>query len=154
MGYGDRYESAPASESTSTVILTSLVRGLGLILLLAGLVTAAFIMMEAWALYKYPERIEVIAVAVEKGSNIDKALLPKRLTGESDVDANADGDALISTNVRLSYFFAWFIAFFLILLIARIAMNAITTGGKLALYDTEVKKLAKALLEESGKKAA
>ena len=154
MGYGDRYESAPAGEPTSTVILTSLVRGLGLVLLLAGLITAAFIMMEAWALYKYPERIEVIAVAVEKGSNIDKALLPKRLSGESDAGANADGDALISANVRLSYFFAWFIAFFLILLIARIAMSAISTGGKLALYDTEVKKLAKALLEESGKKAA
>ena len=116
MGYGDRYESAPVSESTSTVIFTSLARGLGLVLVLAGLVTVTFIMMEAWALYKYPERIEVIAVAVEKGSNIDKALLPKRHRGESDVDANADRDALISANVRLSYFFAWFIAFEIITL--------------------------------------
>ena len=138
------------------MILTGLVRGLGLVLLLAGLVTAAFILMEAWALYKYPERIEVLAIAVEKGSNIDKALLPKSLAGESNAESTAMDKSEIggAANVRLSYFFAWFIAFFLILLIARIAMNAISTGGKLALYDTEVKKLAKALLEEAGKKAA
>ena len=156
MGYGDRDELPVSNEPTASVILISLVRGLGLMLLLAGLVTAAFILMEAWALYKYPERIEVLALAVEKGSNIDKALLPKKLSGENGSRAGQDGDSASvsseSTNVRLSYFFAWFIAFFLILLIARIAMSAITTGGKLALYDTEVKKLARALLEESGKK--
>ena len=133
-------------ESSSTVILASLVRGLGLVLLLSGLTTAIFIMMESWALYKYPQRISVIANAVEKGSNIDKALLS---TTSSDNVASRSADA---SNVRLSYFFAWFIAFFLILIIARIAMHAITTGGRLALYDTEVKKLARVLLEESGKK--
>ena len=133
-------------ESSSTVILISLVRGLGLVLLLSGLTTAVFIMMESWALYKYPERIAVIANAVETGSNIDKALLSNNSTNDS-----APNSAEAS-NVRLSYFFAWLIAFFLILIIARIATSAISTGGKLTLYDTEVKKLAKTLLEESGKK--
>lgn len=136
------------SELRSTMILTSLVRGLGLVLLLAGLTTAALILMEAWTLYKNPERIEFIASAVEKGSNIDKALAPTTSMNNSTSDPSSP------SNVRLSYFFAWFIAFFLILLIARIAMNAVSTGGKLALYDTEVKKLAKALLEESGEKTA
>ena len=109
MGYGDRDELPVSNEPTASVILISLVRGLGLMLLLAGLVTAAFILMEAWALYKYPERIEVLALAVEKGSNIDKALLPKKLSGENGSRAGQDGDSASvsseSTNVRLSYFY-------------------------------------------------
>lgn len=152
MSYGDSDYEPIADESTSAVILTALVRGLGLVLLLAGLLTAAFILMEAWALYKYPQRIEVIAVAVEKGSNIDKSLFSEKLGGDASAETTATGEREDSKNIRLSYFFAWFIAFFLILLIARIAMNAVSTGGQLALYDTEVKKLARALLDQTGRK--
>ena len=154
MGYDESDEVVISPEPTATVILTVLVRVLGLVLLLAGLITAGFILMEVWALYKYPERIEFIAIAVEKGSNIDKALLPQKFNVEEATNdpANNESGTGVSTNVRLSYFFAWFIAFFLILLVAHISMNAISTGGKLALYDTEVKKLARALLEQSGKR--
>ena len=55
----------------------------------------------------------------------------------------------LAAGLRLSYFFAWFIVFMLIIVIARIAMTAISTGGRLVLHDTEVRRFARALIEET-----
>ncbi|MGH6636283.1 MAG: hypothetical protein ACRED0_09190, partial [Gammaproteobacteria bacterium] len=44
---------------------------------------------------------------------------------------------------KLSYFAAWGIVIMLLLLIGRLAMIAIKTGGELALYDRHVKHLAR-----------
>ena len=43
---------------------------------------------------------------------------------------------------------AWLIAILLLLLVGRLAIAAVRTGGELALYDVQVKKLARALIKE------
>ena len=58
-----------------------------------------------------------VAEAIENGSNIDKALLPR-------AGSNGDQAGVVATNsIHLSYFFAWFIVFFLILLIGRMRIQ-------------------------------
>jgi hypothetical protein len=154
MGYSD-HDGVPSSsnpgESSATMVVVFLVRIIGLGLLVAGIALACVIMMEAWAFYKYPDRIEAFAQAVERGSNIDKALSPGKPSTATDQDLETGGSAAMAEagfDVRLSYFFAWFIVFILVMLLSRIALAAVTTGGRLALYDTEVKRFARALLAE------
>lgn len=167
MGYYDNDAAdTEGGVSSANKVMAIFVRSVGMVLLLAGLALAILVMMEAWSLYKYPERIEVYARAVEKGSNIDQALAPRSKSArarllQGGLNPLSEGDSqsgtppaesaseAASANLRLSYFFAWFIVFILIMLIARIALSAVSTGGKLALYDTEVKKFARALVEET-----
>lgn len=105
----------------------------GLCLLLFGLVAGGGVMLEAYKLYRNPASIEILAVSIEKGSNIDGALSPiDDITGDSD-------------DFRLSYFVAWIIALSLLLLISMIAFSAIKTGGELVLYNVKIKKLASEL---------
>ncbi len=168
MGYYDRDEPdpAPGTQSRATNVMSIFVRLVGVVLLVAGLAVAILVLMEAWSLYKYPERIEAFARAVERGSNIDRAISPPRRESApaalaSDEPSSGGASTGLQAapappaseqyNISLSYFFAWFIAIMLILLITRIAMSAIATGGKLALYDTEVKRFARALIEETRK---
>lgn len=134
----DRNEESRAAAAGGW--LTMLVRLIGLSLLLAGLAVAVLVLLEAWSLYKHPERIEVFADAVEAGSNVDKALrarpgAPLSTLDQGDPAQGAGPAAEREAGIRLSYFFAWFIVFVLILLITRIAVSAMTVGGRLALHD-------------------
>ena len=138
-----------------------LVRFIGLFLLLFGLWIAIQVMLEALELYRKPESIERFARAIERGSNIDKSLLSLKqsITEENpdmesiDVDefGKDTGRFTNSSDIRISYFFAWVIVLLLLLLIARIAIAAIKTGGELVLYDLQVKHLAKALVKETSR---
>ncbi len=162
MGYHDHdiEDEAPAAPLTMvTRILALIVRLTGLALLIAGLIVAGLVMREAWVLYKSPQRIEPFAAAVEAGSHIDRALAPPQRSPRTGTTSPAPGAApdvageSLAAGLRLSYFFAWFIVFMLIIVIARIAMAAISTGGRLVLYDTEVRRFARVLIEETrGKK--
>ncbi len=141
------------------------VRLFGFVLLLAGLWIAFEVLFEAWDLYQEPEKIERFARAIEKGSNIDKSLVSFRdsvIASDSSITSGADDNDSLSTNnteiiqastdsVRISYFLAWIIALLLLLLIARIALGAIKTGGELVLYDMQIKQFAKMLVRETGK---
>ncbi|MEE9575557.1 MAG: hypothetical protein V3W03_05590 [Gammaproteobacteria bacterium] len=51
----------------------------------------------------------------------------------------------------MSYFFAWVIALLLLLLIARISLTAIKTGGELVLFDMQIKQFARMVAKESHK---
>ena len=140
-------------------IMGFLVRILGLFLLLAGLWVALQVLLTTQDLYEHPEQIERFAVAIEKGSNIDKTLAPIR--DNLIVDRNSDGEVQNNTettnrlsstgtgNIRVSYFFAWVIALLLLLLIARISLTAIKTGGELVLFDMQIKQFARMLAKES-----
>ena len=138
-----------------------IVRVIGLFLLLAGLWVAIQVMLEALELYQKPQKIERFAIAIEQGSNIDKSLVSLR---QSVIQESADEDADTITpsepqakayqspgNVRVSYFLAWVIVILLLLLIARISLTAIKTGGELVLYDMQIKQFAKMLVRESSK---
>jgi len=142
-------------------ILGFLVRLLGFFLLLAGLWVALQVLLTAKDLYEHPENIERFAVAIEKGSNIDKTLAPLRdsLILESDSENGVQrynetekrSSVTGTGNIRVSYFFAWVIALLLLLLIARISLTAIKTGGELVLFDMQIKHFARMLAKESQK---
>ena len=148
-------------DDASRNIMSFLVRILGFFLLLVGLWVALQVLLTAQDLYEHPEQIERFAVAIEKGSNIDKTLAPIRdsLIVESNAEdavqnytENENRPSSTGTgNIRVSYFFAWVIALLLLLLIARISLTAIKTGGELVLFDMQIKQFARMLAKESHK---
>lgn len=103
---------------------------------------------EAWGLYKEPQNIERFALAIEKGSNLDKSLSSIQ-SGEKGADANSQSESVLG--FRLSYFAAWMLAILLLMLVGRLALAAVKTGGELALYDMQIKKFAKLLAREASK---
>lgn len=153
--------------------LAFIVRAIGLALLVFGLWLALEVLHEAWQLYHEPTRIERFAEAIEEGSNIDRSISPLQLE-QSDQDA-ASGDTNVPQNelnaygrqtegersraeepataqqyrLRLSYYVAWVIALMLLLLLARISLSAIRTGGELVLYETQMKRFARELVKET-----
>ena len=146
-------------DDTSKGIMATVVRIIGMVLLLAGLWVAFEVLFEAWDLYEQPQKIERFADAIEKGSNIDKSLVSLResvISGSQQGAQEGDGSITIETraqgsNVRVSYFIAWVIVILLLLLIARIALGAVKTGGELVLFDMQIKQFAKMLVRESSK---
>lgn len=154
---------------TAGVVLDIVVRLLGVALLIVGLWLALTVVREAWSLYEQPERIARFAHAVDDGSNIDKLLAPHRTAPAEAVSAGpaagderiappaaSAGDAAAADEavppLRLSYFLAWVIAILLLLLLGRIALGAVKIGGELALFDTNVRRFARALLSETHKR--
>jgi hypothetical protein len=143
--------------------LGMIVRGSGFFLLVIGLLVSLLTISEALKLYHEPGRIERFALAIENGSNIDKSLgsLRESAIADTNKDEAAPAPAAGQTvqepahkldNVRVSYFLAWIIDLLLLLLIARIGLGAIKTGGELVLYDMQIKRFARMLIKESGKR--
>lgn len=140
--------------------MSVIVRFSGLVLLFAGLWIAFQVLTEALNLYNDPQRIERFAAAIEKGSNIDKSLGALQ-TPKTRVDSDASLSDFPATpaktgkkpedEFRISYFLAWIIVLLLLLMIARISLSAMKTGGELVLYDVQIKQFAKMLLKEVGK---
>jgi len=135
---------------SSTQIAHLVVRAAGFILMFVGLWIGLKTINEAWTLYKEPQNIERLARAIEQGSNLDKALA-------SNAERPAD-DAAVAGQVRevnqalgfrLSYFVAWVIGILLLMLIGRLAIAAVKTGGELALYDLQIKRFAKYLANQA-----
>ena len=141
-------------EDISKVTLSIIVRCIGMFLLLAGLWVAIQVLLEALDLYRKPAQIERFAIAIERGSNIDKSLVSIRneVTGQADETGKSSSDNRPKSNdIRVSYFFAWVIVLLLLLLIGRISLTAIKTGGELVLYDMQIKQFARMLAKESTK---
>ena len=139
----------------ATRILNFVVRGFGLVLLLVGIIVALMVITSAWSLYDDPEKIESFARAIERGSNLDLSLSSAKTAGRGQLEPSAvDGGPIPEETVapqpefRFSYFIAWLIAILLLMMIGRLSITAVRTGGELALYDVQVRKLARALLEE------
>lgn len=150
--------------------LAFVVRAIGLGLLLFGIWLAVEVLTEAWQLYHEPSRIERFATAIEQGSNIDRSIAPLQIQGDSTAgnDTNPESDlnaygrqtdraAPSQSNdttgpqyrLRLSYYIAWVIALLLLLLLARISLGAVRTGGELVLYETQMKRFARELVKET-----
>ncbi|MFQ5660439.1 MAG: hypothetical protein ACE5GZ_08425 [Gammaproteobacteria bacterium] len=110
--------------------LNTSARSAAVLLLFFGLWAGSHVLLEALQLYRDPVKIETLAIAIERGSNIDKALAP--------TDETAPGR---ESNFRLSYFSAWIIALMLLLFISMIAFSAIRTGGKLVVYAARGKRI-------------
>ena len=134
----------------TTNITHLIVRAAGFMLMFVGLWIGLKTINEAWSLYQQPQNIERIARAIEQGSNLDKALSSR--TDATDTEAGAGGqvrEVNEALGFRLSYFVAWVIAILLLMLIGRLAIAAVKTGGELALYDLQIKRFAKYLTEQA-----
>jgi hypothetical protein len=151
-------ESPPRALGTLQQLLAILVRLLGLVFLVVGIGAGVVILNEAWMLYKEPARIERFALAIERGSNLDKifALSATETTKSGDQGDPADDSGLSSdtsgtaesTNLRLSYFAGWFLVLLLMLVASITAISAVSAGGRLVLYDTDVRQLSRAVIKE------
>lgn len=152
MGYYDhepasvdqRERSAPPNSVFGVVqgLLNVCIRLLGLGLIVVGLGIGVSVVLEAWALYKKPERIERFAVAIEQGSNIDLAFRSVAQEAAQEVNAEEGRSAApvrsaAGGKFRLSYFAAWAVVLVLMLVVGTLAMSAAATGAKLALARPE-----------------
>ncbi|HJP37325.1 MAG TPA: hypothetical protein QF901_15220 [Gammaproteobacteria bacterium] len=144
-----------------TQLTQTIVRAVGFILMLVGLWIGLKVINEAWSLYQQPQNIERLARAIEKGSNLDKALSSNQRpaatndlgtledeTSERRSSSSQAREVNEALGFRLSYFVAWVIAILLLMLVGRLAIAAIKTGGELALYDLQIKRLAKYLARQ------
>jgi len=135
--------------------LDVIARIVGLILLGVGFWLALSVIAEGWDLYRRPEggRIEQVARAINRGSNIDEVLAPRPPVRQAAAqvagaprDAAADPVAAelepamdaapaaaqpLTPPLRLSYFGAWFVVLALLAILGQLAMLAIRTGGAL-----------------------
>lgn len=155
MGYDDRDETPAepdARMSIAQLALSAVVRLIGMAVLCVGLWAGIKVIVEAWALYEQPQRIERLATAIQAGSNLDGLLgnlvAAGAQEGEVSDAAAAARRAEPGGTLRLSYFAAWFIALLLMFVIGTLAMTAVTTGGQLALYDLQVKRYSRAVIKE------
>lgn len=123
-----------------------LVRLVGVVLLLFGFWTAIQVVIEAWSLYEDPSRVERFAVAIDQGSNIDRLLNPE--LSESGGQSEPPAEVL---QFRFSYFIAWAVVLLLLMLIGRLTIWFIRTGGELALYDVQVRRVARTLMRQAQK---
>lgn len=144
-------ESPPRALSVFQHALAILVRLLGLVFLVIGIGAAVMILREAWGLYQQPAQIERFALAIERGSNLDKIFaLPvqeRAAAGEEATPAAADATGA-PQSFRLSYFAAWFLVLLLMLVGSIVAISAVSAGGRLVLYDTDVRQLSRAVIRE------
>jgi hypothetical protein len=160
--FNEQSPGGAGSAAHSIEIMTVVVRAVGVVLLVIGLWVAVLVIAQAWGLYSDPQRIERLAKAIEAGSNLDSALVARRPAPEPEPAlspnsflplggpaAPAEEEAAPLPPFRLSYFVAWIIAMLLLLLIGRLSMSAIKTGGELALYDMQLHAFARALLRET-----
>lgn len=144
------------SASDTTDFLSIIVRLLGLVMLLIGLFVGIKVIFQAWELYKEPQNIERFADAIEQGSHLDVMLAkltprPKTNDSESLAQQPLQKAETNTDSLRLTYFLAWIIAVLLLMVIGGLASSAIRTGGQLALYDLQVKRFARQLIEEARK---
>ena len=137
MGYHDRdnpgadAHSAPPSSNLLGItqgVLNVVVRLTGIGLMAVGLWVGVEVVIEAWALYRDPDRIQVFANALERGMNIN-AMLAELTRPE----VGTDGTPLPRTPLGVAFLLAWFIAPMLLFTVGYLAMSAVRTGGMLAL---------------------
>lgn len=144
------------SDSNTYDILGIIVRLLGLVVLVIGLTVALKVIIEVWDLYKDPHNIERFATAIEQGSGLDSLINNfSKQTNNSDTENTISQTEIRvqqQSSLRLTYFVAWIIVILLLMVIGGIGMSAIRTGGQLALYDLQVKRFARQVLNEAQKK--
>jgi hypothetical protein len=152
-------ESPPRALGIFQQLLAILVRLLGLAFLVVGIGAGVIILNEAWMLYQEPARIEKFAVAIEQGSNLDKIFALSggasgsesetgQSSGAASGESNSPSTTAADTNLRLSYFAGWFLVLLLMLVASIVAISAVSAGGRLVLYDTDIRQLSRAVVKE------
>lgn len=94
----------------------------GLLLVLSGIATLVFALLEVWALYFHPENILPLAAAIEHATRVDASLI-----GGAVAKSAGGGDTIYT----FSYFLAWLLKLVLLLLIGKLAFWSIGAGREL-----------------------
>lgn len=147
----DRSDSAGTFASIAQSSMNWLVRLAGLVLLAVGLWAAVGVIQEAWGIYENPKtsRVDAVAVAIDEATHIDAVVAPPARAEAAAAADPAKAPAVKSGQpFRLSYFIAWPIVLLLLLLVGRLSMAAIKTGGELALFDVQFRRFARDLIRE------
>jgi hypothetical protein len=150
----DERPVAPPPAVPASGAMPLLVRGAGFVLMTLGLWVALAVVVEAWSLYRSPAGIERMAQAIERGSHLDQSMARgsgSKTEPDEAIAGTASGpeksDSVLG--FRLSYFVAWVISLLLLMLIGRLAIVAVKTGGELVLYDRQVQRLAREIVREA-----
>lgn len=150
-------DAATKVESAANIAISWLTRLAGLALLVVGLWAAVAIIFEAWSIYTNPKshRVEAFARAIEDATHLDAMLAPKRVASATAAPPAADAATAVpaaaeaqSDELRVSYFIAWAILLMMMLVVGRLSLAAIRTGGELALYDVQIRRFARELMRE------
>jgi hypothetical protein len=143
-----------------------LVKAAGFVLLVVGLWISLAVIAEAWSLYRDPAQIERFADAIEEGSHLDRAISSVAQDKNTDLEEASAADIIENAQTtpaaasdpapqfRLTYFVAWLIELMLLMLIGRLALAAVKTGGELVLHDRHIKRFVRELLREAGARPA
>ncbi len=144
--------AAPDWSERGTQLSQFVVRGFGFVLMLVGLWISLAVIAEAWSLYRNPANIERLAKAIEHGSHLDRALSRVGMADRNTLDDSASAaDDTELLGFRMTYFVAWIIAILLLMLVGRLALGAVRTGGELVLHDAQIKKFARELVREAAR---
>lgn len=94
----------------------------------AGMVLAALVILEVWHLYRAPGKLAEFAAQVESVSGVDQAL--SDFVGGASQSAPGNNGQL-----RLSYYLSWILVLLLLSLLTRLAFGCIREGGRILLED-------------------
>lgn len=141
-----------------TVVLSAIIRFIGVIILLLGIWLGYNVVSTAWGLYKNPDNIKDISRKVKQESKVDEfgesmsKFLHAVMSDTVNEIREAKGKQIKNfpkiAPLRISYFISWFIAILLLLVIGKISMWILSEGGKLAKANTDNAELARALVKE------
>jgi disulfide bond formation protein DsbB len=114
--------------------LNAIVRTAGLVLVLVGLWAGIKVVVEAWGLYRDPTAVERLATVINRASHIDSLVSPRPASPGAEGPTRPGSTAPVAEEAfRPSYFLAWAVAIFLLLLVGKLASWTIRAGGQLAL---------------------
>ncbi len=125
---GDTRVDKPGIWSLIDRIGTALARLAGLLLLLVGVWGAVQVLGQAWNLYRDPDSVSRFAEAVERGTHIDRALLPANRRSSA---ADNSGYAATGNDFRPSHILGWVVAIILLLVLGRLAYWLLVAGSLL-----------------------
>ena len=126
----------PFSWNSILSFFSFFVRALGVVIMLVGLWMGVKLANECWDLYRNPQKISEFANIVDKESGLNRFAENLPIQNQA------------ASKVNVSYFVAWVIAIMLLFLIGRICLWAIAEGGKLALYNADTERIAKAMVKQ------
>ena len=125
-------------------VFNTIVRVIGIIIMIVGLVILGKVLHRVWSLYDDPGYVKTYSEKIEEASNIN-------------ANFNAGFQRFLKSTMKsrrklkefnLAYFCTWLLILLLLGIIGRIGIAMISQGGKLAIVGTAEKHIAKEVSTE------
>ena len=126
--------------SVVTTISVSLVRLVGVFLVMVGVWAGVKVILEAWSFYNEPSKIERFAFALERSAGLGNITAKRGTRAQGGHSGVGPGEAnekptpgpRQARSVRVSYLLAWPLVILLLLLIGKLASWAMHAGMQMA----------------------